>query len=157
LLDIRVALNGIQRQGGTYSITNVNITVNRSIELFGDSDTSGGQKYIVEDDSGTKWILRNNANLNPGTHSLSFRALLPGKVLSQVGTIRSPVTIVNGVVDVNNSDAQTTIGDDEESDRALKERRRQSVSLSSQGYRAGLLASLKNIPGMIDAYVYENR
>ena len=157
ILDQRVAYNGIQRQGSSYSITNVEITVDRAVQLFGLDYSGQDQKYIVEDDSGTKWILRNTVSLIAGTHSLSFRSEEAGAVLSVVGTIRTPVTIINGVTDVNNSLSQTTIGDNEESDAALKERRRVSVSLSSQGYKESLLAALKNIPNMVDAYVYENR
>lgn len=157
ILDQRLAINGIQRQAGSHSITPVDITVDRAIQLFGMDHTGQEQKYIVEDDAGTRWVLRNTVSLIAGTHTLSFQAVEPGSTLSQVGTIRTPVTIINGVTDVNNSLPQTTIGDDEESDFAVKERRRQSVSLSSQGYRPALLAALKNISGMIDAYVYENR
>jgi len=156
ILDQRVGINGIQRQGGTFTITNVTVTNNQSVTLYG-VDQSLQQPFVVQDNAGTQWVLQSSIVIpNPVTQALSFQAVNPGAVLSAPNTITVPVTTVLGVVSVNNPTTFTTLGQNEESDAALKIRRQQSVALSSQGYLQGLLAALLNIPGMESAYVYEN-
>lgn len=158
ILDQRVAINGIQRNKGSNTITNVDVTTSKSVNLYGLDHSGPEQKFIVEDSIGNQWILRNTANiLQQDTVTLSFQSVEEGQILSTPNTITTPVTIVDGVVSVNNPYEATTIGIGEETDEDLKRRRRQSVSLSSQGFLDGLLAELRNLTGMIDAYVYENR
>lgn len=158
ILDLRVAINGIQRQAGSHSITNIEVTTNRAVTLYGLNHSGSEQRFIVEDNVGTQWILRETATIfGSGSHNLSFQSVNQGQIQSVPNTITTITTSVNGVVSVNNPNPLTTIGSGEETDSQLKERRRQSVSLSSQGYKEGLLAALRNIPGMIDAQVYENK
>ncbi len=57
---------------------------------------------------------------------------------------------------VNNPTTYTTLGVNQETDAQLRLRRQKSVSLSSQGYLAGLLAALENVNGVTSAFVYEN-
>lgn len=155
-LDARVAFNGIQRQAGTHTVTNVTITVSQALTLYGlDQDVQ--QVYTVADNAGNQWQLQ--ATQTPptaGAYAYSFRAANPGAVLTVPNTITVPVTVVLGVVMINNPTTYTTLGENEETDAALKIRRQKSVSLSSQGYLAGLLAALENINGVTAAFVYEN-
>lgn len=155
-LDERVALNGIQRQGGTYTITNVELVVSESINLAG-LDTNPDSPYTVADNAGNQWFLQNSVSIAlPGTYTYSFRAALPGAVLTTPNTITVPVTVVLGVANINNPTTYTTLGENQETDAALRVRRQKSVSLASQGYLAGLLAALENITGVTAAFVYEN-
>lgn len=156
VLDQRVAINGIQRQAGTFSETPVSITVTEALNLVG-LDTDEVNPYTVEDNAGTRWQLLTGATFSgAGTQSLTFRAAVSGAVLATQNTITNPVTVVLGVSAINNPLAQTVVGINEETDAALRVRRQQSVSLSSQGYLAGLLAALLNINGVTSAFVYEN-
>ena len=157
VLDQRVAINGIQRQAGTYTITNVTVTTTEStVTLYG-LDQVANQIFTVEDDAGNKWNLITSEILSgAGEHVLAFQSEVPGAVLTVPGTIRIPVTVVLGVSDIDNPTTYTTLGINEESDFDLKIRRQKSVSLSSQGYLEGLLAALENIPGLTFAQVYEN-
>lgn len=156
-LDQRVAFNGLQRQAGTYTITNITIVVSESINLYG-LDQSTQEVYTVSDNAGNEWqLISSQLGLSSGTHVVAFRSSVPGAVLTIPNTINIPVTIVLGVVSVNNPSTYTTLGLNEESDAVLKLRRQRSVSLASQGYLAGLIAALKNISGVSDAFVYENR
>ncbi len=156
VLDQRVAINGIQRQAGTYTITNVTITADRPCTLFG-LDQDANDPYTVADLSGTRWILRDSIAISMASDNvLVFRSELPGAVLSVANTITVPVSIVLGVTAINNPTSYTTLGINEETDVDLKIRRQQSVALSSQGYLAGLLAALLNIPEVTSAFVYEN-
>lgn len=156
VLDQRVAINGIQRQAGTFTVTNVTVITSQSVNLYG-LDQTIQPVYTVQDGSGNQWQLQTtHVGLGVGSTVLSFQAANPGAVLTTVNTITIPVTIVLGVTSVNNPTTYTTLGINEESDAALRIRRQQSVSLASQGYLAGLLAALENISGVTSAFVYEN-
>lgn len=156
VLDQRVAINGIQRQAGTYSITNVTITASQALNLFGLEQTDQ-PVFTVADNAGNQWRLINSQTIGaPGVYVFAFQAAEPGAVLTVPNTITVPVTIVLGVSSINNPTTYTTLGINEESDAALKIRRQVSVSLPSQGFYAGLLAALLNINGVTSAFVYEN-
>ncbi len=159
-LDKRVALNGIQRLGGTFTITPISITIDRALSLEGlddDVDDPDGEGYTVEDNAGNQFILVDSEAFGAaGTYSRNFRAKDPGAVETVPNTITVPVTVVLGVTTVNNPTTYTTLGIDEETDAQLKIRRQRSVALSSKGYLQGLVAALLNINEVTSAYVYEN-
>ncbi len=156
VLDQRVAINGIQRQAGTFTVTAITLVNTQSVNLYG-LDQDAQDIYTISDNAGNKWELQETTlGLAAGTHVLNFQALVPGAQLTVPNTITVPVTIVLGVTSVNNPTTYTTLGINEESDAVLKVRRQQSVSLSSQGYLAGLLAALENTVGVTSAFVYEN-
>lgn len=156
-LDQRVAINGIQRQAGTYTITNITLVNTESVNLYGLDNTGDEELYTIADNAGTLWVLmETELGLAAGTHVLVFRAAEAGEVLSVPNTITTPVTIVIGVSSVNNPTQYTTLGINEELDGPLKVRRQRSVSLASQGYYEGLRAALLNINGITSAFVYEN-
>lgn len=156
ILDQRCALNGVQRQGGTFTITNITLVTNQSVNLYG-LDQTVQPFYTVSDNAGNLWQLQTTQlGLATGTNVLAFQAVAPGALLTTPNTITTQVTIILGVVSVNNPTTYTTIGINQESDTNLRLRRMQSVSLASQGYLAGLLAALRNINGVTNAFVYEN-
>lgn len=156
VLDQRVAINGIQRQNGTPTLTQVLITVTQALNLFG-LDQTLQPVYTVADNAGNQYqLLITQFIASPGTYSFPFQAAVPGALNTIPNTITVPVTIVLGVTVINNPSPATTIGEAEESDAALRLRRQKSVSLASQGYYAGLLAALENIPGVTSAFIEEN-
>lgn len=156
ILDQRVAINGIQRQGGTYTVTNITIVNTTSVNLYG-IDQTDQPVYTVSDNAGNLWQLQDTQlGLTAGSHVLVFQAATPGANFTIPNTITTQVTIVLGVASVNNPTTYTTLGINEETDAQLKIRRQKSVSLASQGYLAGLLAALENITGVTSAFVYEN-
>lgn len=159
LLDERVVINNIVRKGGTYTITPVSVTVDRTVTLQGldaNFNDINGVGFTVQDNAGNQFILIDTDTITAGTHSLSFRAKDIGEVNVTVGTITNTVTKVLGVINVNNPSAPTTIGQNEESDAQLRFRRQQSVALSSAGYANGLLGNVLNLDGVIDGKLYEN-
>lgn len=156
ILDQRVAINGIQRQAGTFTVTNVTLVVSQALNLYG-LDQEIQAPFTVSDNAGNQFVLQQTQNIpSPGTYVFAFQAVRPGMVLTVPNTITVPVTIVLGVTSINNPTTATTTGLSEESDAVLKVRRQKSVSLPSQGYLAGLLAALENINGVTSAFVYEN-
>lgn len=158
ILDQRVAINGIQRQAGTFTVTPVSITISTSgsVNLYG-LDQAVQPVYTVSDASGNEWELQETRlGVTSGTYSYLFQAAVPGQVLTTIGTITVPVTIVLGVTTINNPSTYSTLGINEETDANLKVRRQQSVAISSQGYFASLFALLQNIPGIGAVKLYEN-
>lgn len=156
ILDQRCAINGVQRQAGTFTVTNITIVNSQSVNLYG-LNQSVQPVYTVSDNAGNQWQLQTTQlGLAPSTNVLAFQAANPGQVFTVPNTITIPVTIVLGVSSINNPTTYSTLGINEESDAALRVRRQQSVSLASQGYLAGLLAALENISGVTSAFVYEN-
>ncbi len=159
ILDQRVTINNVQRQGGTYTVQPIDITVSTTVTLEGlDSDFSdpNGTGYTVQDSSGNQFILSNTATLTAGVHTVDFRAKQIGDVNVPVNTIINPVTIVIGVTSVNNSSAAVSVGQNEETDPQLRTRRQQSVALATTGYLNGLLAAVLSLPGVTEAALYEN-
>jgi uncharacterized phage protein gp47/JayE len=157
-LDSRVTMNGIQRQGGTFSRVDVTVTFDDTISspLVGLSDDNVNP-YTVADDQGNNWQLVATQNpVGPGSDTYAFQAEFPGAVTVQAHKITVPVTIVLGVTEIDNASPQTVTGLDEETDAQLRVRRQKSVSLSSQGYLAGLLAAEENVSGVTSAAVIEN-
>lgn len=156
VLDQRVAINGIQRQAGTFTVTNITLITNQAVSLNG-LDQDSNPVFTIADNAGNQWQLVTTTNiLSAGSQVLVFQSAVAGAVLTSPNTITVPVTIVLGVVSVNNPTTYTTLGINEETDAELKIRRQKSVSLASQGYLSALLAALENINGVTSAFVYEN-
>lgn len=163
VLDQRVAINGITRNGGTYTKTLVEITTDKALNLIGLDDQAEvlnptvSNLFIVKDDAGTQWYLLLSVSfLTAETKSLEFRAAEIGQVEVQVNTITNPVTIIAGVTNINNPSGPLIIGRNEESDAKLKVRRRASVAIPSTGYLDGIEAALANLTAVTTARVYEN-
>lgn len=159
VLDERVVINNIQRQGGTFTVQPIEITTDRTVNLQGlDAayNDPNGTGYTVSDDSGNQFILIDTVTLTAGTDTLNFRAKNIGLVETTPNTIINPVTIVLGVTDINNPSGALQIGQNEETDAQLRVRRQQSVSNGAIGYLDALLGSLLAITGVTDGKVYEN-
>lgn len=159
-LDARVAINAIQRNGGTFTITPIDITVDRALTLDGldaEATNINGEGFTVADDAGTEFILLTTTAFGgAGTLTLDFRAKEKGKVETLPNTITNQITIVTGVTVVNNPTVATTIGTDEETDSELKIRRQNSVAIPALGYLDAIEASILNLDTVSDARVYEN-
>jgi uncharacterized phage protein gp47/JayE len=156
VLDQRVAINGIQRQAGTNTVTNITLVTSQSVNLYG-LDQSAQPVYTVADSAGNQWQLQTTQlGVTVGTNVFSFQAANPGALATIPNTITIPVTIVLGVDSINNPTTYTTLGINEETDAALKIRRQKSVQLASQGYLDGLIAALENLSGIGSVFVYEN-
>ena len=159
-LDQRVALNNIQRQGGTYTILPIMITVNQTVALAGLDDNFNsptGSGFTIQDAAGNKYILQSSVTLVPGVYPLDFRAQQIGAVNPSINTVTFPLTIVPGVVSVNNPSPANTIGQTQENDIQLRTRRAQSLAMASTGYLNGLRGKILNLTGVTEAQLYENR
>lgn len=159
LQDIRYALNGITRNGGTYSIQNIDVTVDRTLTLQGldkNYNDENATSYTVSDSNGNLWYLIDTAELQKGTHSLPFRSKNMGLVQPTINTITNMVTIILGVTSVNNSVAPTTLGEEQESDLAFRIRRGRSTEVRGQSNTDAMLSQLLNLDGVTDCDVWVN-
>lgn len=158
VLDERCAINNIFRKSGTFTTVLITLVTDRNITLQGvdaNYNDPSAIGYTIQDNAGNQFVLVNTQTFAAGTHTALFRAKEIGAVETAIGTITTPVTIVLGVVSVNNPIAATT-GENEETEAELKIRRRQSVAISSSGYLNGILASVLQLDGVTDAAAYEN-
>jgi hypothetical protein len=165
VLDQRLALIGLTRNGGTFTYQDVDITTDRALGLVGlDSDAlvidtsllpSG--LYTVKDSEGNLfYLLQTQSFTSAGVYSCNFRAASIGAVEVLPNTITTPVTVIAGVTSVNNPDAANSIGLDEETDAQARTRAKISTSLNATGNLDSLEAALLNLSGVTVAKVYEN-
>lgn len=154
-------LVGLYRNQAKFSFVNVNITVDRALNLSGlDSniDVEGGAGYTVSDTNGTEFILANSVSLSSaGTYLLEFRAKNSGAVEVAPNSITNMNTVLLGVVSVNNPESQFLTGNSVETDSQFRIRFNKSRSISSQGFNDGLLAQLLAVNNVSQAVVYQNR
>ena len=155
VLDQRCALNGVIRQGASYTRTNITIVTDRSLTLQG-VDTTPASPFTVSDSAGNKILLEVTTTIQSGTSILEFQAQNSGPVETTINTITIISTITLGVLSCNNPTSAITIGVAEETDAQLRLRRGVSAALSSTGYLACLIGGLKNVLNVIDATAYEN-
>lgn len=158
VLDQRCALNNVFRKAGTFTTVDVTIVTDRELTLQGLDDQYNNPEatgFTIQDNEGNRFILVNTTELSVGSNECRFRSEQLGQVIVAPHTLTVPVTIVLGVISVDN-DTSGSLGEDEESDANLKIRRRQSVSIGSFGYLNGLQGALLQLDGVNDAKVYEN-
>lgn len=155
VLDQRCAINGVQRNTGTYTLTNVLVTVSQAVTLLGLDDTD--TPFTVADAAGTQfYLVATNVFGGAGNSTLAFRAKQLGAVEISVNTLTTIVTITLGVVSVNNPGAVTAQGIAEESDASLRVRRERSVALPSKGFFDGLYGALLDVIGVTSVNLLEN-
>lgn len=155
-LDSRCAINGVIRQGGTYTEQNIVVVVSQAVTLPG-LDTAPLAPFTVADANGNQYQLLTTYNFSgAGTATLAFQAALVGNITSSLNTITNTVTELLGVTSVNNPAAPTVAGLNQETDAALRIRRAASVELPSKGYLQGLIGAITDITGVAQVNIYEN-
>lgn len=165
-LDERCAINNIQRQSAEYTYTNISVVVSKALNLVGlddveedtPADKIASDVFTISDDAGNEFVLVSSQSpVGAGTYSYSFRAKKIGQVLTTLNTINVLVSIIDGVVSVNNSASATITGIDEETDTELRLRRPNSVAIGASGFKESLTAKLLALDGMLDVRILQNR
>lgn len=152
-LDGIAQLCGLVRKGGTYTETPVTVVASGSVTLNGlDTDSP----FTISDGAGNLFNLIATTVLIAGSNVLEFRAAQIGAVQVAQNTLTVPVSIIAGVVSVNNPDPADVVGVNQETDSQFRIRRQKSVSAPSQGYLQSLYGGLNNIINLNNAAVYEN-
>ena len=160
ILDQRAAINGVSRKAGTFTLINIDIVIDRPLNLVGldeDATNINGSGYTAQDDVGNSFILLQSESFSSaGTYTCQFRSKTMGKVLVTPNTVTTPVTVIPGVISLNNPSAALTTGVDEESDKSLRIRRSTMMATGSRGFVDSIEAALKNINEVSEAVVDEN-
>jgi hypothetical protein len=154
-LDSRCAINGVIREGGTFTQQPISVTFTQAITLPG-IDLYPNNPFSVSDGTNVYQLISTVTSSGASTVSLNFQAQQIGPIQSAVNTITTIVTVTFGVSAVNNPNTYTYLGVTTETDAALRIRRANSVSLPSKGYLAGLYGALLDITGITYALVLEN-
>ena len=157
--DSRYSLNYITRNGGTFTIQNIDVTVNQTVTLQGldaNYNDPNAAAYTVSDDAGNLWYLVDTTTLQPGTESLPFRSKNMGLVQPTIGTITTQVTTVLGVTSVINSVAPTTLGTEQETDTQFRVRRSRSTERRGQNNIDSMLSQILDLEGVSDATTWVN-
>lgn len=157
LQDVRFKLNGIERQGGTFTIVDIDVINDRTLTLNGlDSDYNdvNATAFGVQDNAGNQYYLIDTVTITAGTHSLPFRSATLGANIPTVGTLTNQITVVQGVTSLNNASAPTTVGVNQETDEAFALRREKSYEYRSQNSNDAMLAQLYALDGVSQAFVY---
>lgn len=173
-LDQLGGIVGIQRNGATYTLVNVDVTFMRStgagttqtVNLVGldenyntthsdtaftVSDRNGNMFYLI---SSQQVVLDDETPLK--TLRYGFRAKNLGKVSVTAGTINTIVTILAGVHGVINPSVPFFDGYDEESDGMLRARMQGSVGIRGSASGDAMRSRILEIQGVSEAKIYEN-
>lgn len=156
-LDQLVALNGLARKQGTYTIAFVNIISTQALTLPG-LNQNVLPPFTVADNAGNQFeLVTTLVFATPGNPTVAFRAVNIGQVQTTANTITNIITSTLGIASVNNPDTSTDeIGTNEETDAQLKVRHAQSFTLAQTGPSDSLESALRNIADIVDAFVVEN-
>lgn len=159
VLDQRVAMSGIQRVQGTFTVAYVEVTATEAVTLPGQDAAAGVQVFTVADTAGNQFELQSTfAFGGAGVQSLAFVAVTLGQIQTVPNTIQTIVTATTGIATVNNPTTAADIeGIPEETDPQLKIRRVNSYFLQAVAPADAIRAALlTDVPGCVDAYVAEN-
>lgn len=152
-LDRIAQISGLTRKPGTYTRVAINVVTNQSVNLNG-MDTS--TPFTIQDANGNLFYLIASASLTSGTTSLNFQSASIGFVQVLANTLTTPVTIVAGVVSVNNPSVPYQIGTNQETDSNFRLRRQASTAFPAQSSLKALYSGLNSLVNVTQAAVYEN-
>ncbi len=157
--DNRYQINYLTRKAGAFTLQNIAITVNKTVNLQGlDAmyNDENAAAYSLSDDNGNIWYLVDSTTLMAGTTSCEFRAKTKGEIIPTIGTITNQVTIVEGVTNVINNIGATSIGYEEESDSDFRIRRNVSTTTRSENNLDTIEANLLNLDGVVGVKTHQN-
>lgn len=142
-----VQLNGLQRRSATRSQVNVVLAGTAGTVL-----TSAK----VRDADGNTWALPASVTIPPsGTITVTGTCDAAGAITAPANSVTIIATPTRGWASVYNPEPALP-GTEAETDAELRLRQRNSVGIPAQTVLASLLGALQNVPGVVQAAVYEN-
>ena len=140
-------LAGITPRPGGRTLWELEVETNRKVDLpAGFTVETGGDRWETP---------QANQLLAPGTHTVTFQSVEWGSVPTSTGATFEILTPVLGVVGIEPTPTAFA-GSLDETEPEFRQRRRASVLRPSYSTAGGLTAKLLDLPGVIDAVVYEN-
>lgn len=157
--DNRYQINYLERKAGSYSLQNIVITANKTVQLQGldgSYNEPEASSFAVSDDNGNIWYLVDSTTVYSGQNVLEFRAKEKGVIVPTIGTITNMVTVIPGIVSVINNVGATYIGTEEENDSDFRIRRARSTSVPGKNNVDSIEGQLRELDGVIDVKIHEN-
>lgn len=111
--------------------------------------------YQISDDLGQLWQLPAPVTIPIGVSDITFVATDFGAVTGLAGALFTPVTVILGVTGFTATD-NAVVGKNEETDEEFLQKRNLSLENPAFSTTGSLNAQLLNLPGVTDAFVYEN-
>lgn len=140
-------LAGIFPRPATRSTWDLKITSTRILTL--------PTAYQISDDLGQLWQLPAPVAIPIGTSDITFVATDFGAVTGMAGAVFTPVTVILGVTGFAAVD-NAVVGKNAETDEEFLQKRNLSLENPAFSTTGSLNAQLLNLPGVTDAYVYDN-
>lgn len=157
--DSKYQLNYLTRKGGSYTTQNIVVTATKTVTLQGldgSYNDNTSTAFTVSDDAGNMWLLEDTTTIYEGNTSLVFRAQEEGAVTPTIGTITKMVTIVDGIIAVNNVVGYTSLGVEQESNYAYRIRRDSSTGNQSGNNTDTILGQILALDGVNNCVVWIN-
>ena len=158
-LDARVLYNGVTRKAGEPTQITVNVTFTQLTSLIGISDDLTNTRdnvFAIADDNGNIFYLLNSFTpQTTGVYPLLFTSAVVGDIYVKTDLQFNIVTPERGVTRAVYAN-QHVAGFDEETDEALRIRRAKAVGVGMLGSVEVLQASLRQLPYVKEAIVFEN-
>jgi len=147
MLDVVLKFSGLTKRPATKSTVDIAITTDRPLTL------SAG--YKVKDLNGQEWETELENIIPSGTNQVTFSSSEWGAIEAPLNTITEPVTIILGVISVNNT-LTATIGNDEETEAEVRIRRNKSLENPAFSTIGAIVSKLIGLDDVVDAKAYEN-
>ena len=158
-LDARVLYNGVQRKTGEPTQITVNITFTQLTTITGINDDLTGSRenvFTVADDNGNLYYLLNTFTPDAtGTYGKLFVSAEVGDIYVKPDLEMTITTPDRGVVRAVYANLRVK-GYDEETDEMLRIRRAKAVGVGMLGSVEVLQSSLRQLPYVKEAVVFEN-
>jgi hypothetical protein len=156
VLNARSALNGIFREGPSFTTVQITVDIVAVATLPGLDLYPNGGAFTVADGSGNQYSLQTTTAVTLGFTNLVMQALQAGPLLVPSDSIITIVTPNAAVTDLTQPLPQLTIGQLEESDSAFRIRRQQQLAAPGRSWYGSLTAQLIALFGINSSEVIEN-
>lgn len=144
-----VQLNGITRLIAVPSVTTLEVTGNSNTVI------PAGSRVTASDGSSTFTTDVQITIGGTGTNQVAATCTVTGPTNAVAGSLTVIDTPVTGWASVTNP-FDAVLGEDEESDSDLRARRVRSVARPAQAIVDAILAEILAVPGVTEAFLYEN-
>jgi uncharacterized phage protein gp47/JayE len=143
-----VSLNGITRQNATSSKVTIDCTGT-------DGTLIPVGSLVSTSDTGEQFVSLSDGTITAGTVSIPFESINKGKVIALATTLSVIDTPIFGWSGANNP-LDANLGQDEETDAELRDRRLKSALALGQNLTDSLYGQLLDIPDVTSALVISN-
>lgn len=148
-LDQLCALTGVVRLAAVPSTATITVTGTNGTVL------SVGQLRVRHASNGSYWRNTTGGTISGGTLSVEVECETTGPTSALAGTLTVIDAPISGVASVTNA-TDAAEGRDLESNAALRARREELLTAKGRGTVDAVRAAVREVPGVLQAFVFEN-